>query len=1176
MSEIPEDFLLALAQERSVSSSELEVLLCAVQDKSPNTIAKELGVSAEAIRKRLSEVYKKFQVSGSGPGKLTKLQQVIGSEYQIFSQIVERITSKRQDWGEAVDISDFSGRIEELTILKQWIVRDRCRLVVLLGMGGIGKTALSVRCAEQIQGDFEYVIWRSLRNTPPITEILADIINFLSNQQETNLSESADGRISQLIECLRSSRCLLVLDNVEAILRSGKHTGHYHEGYEGYGELIKRLGEVSHQSCLMLTSREKPKEITLLEGKQVRSLQLHGLNQIEAKNIFNNLGNFSATDDEWQVVIEYYAGNPLALKIVAALTRDLLDNNISILIKDYLNSGQFIFNDIHDLLERQFNRLTDLEKEIMYWIAINREPVLLSELRADIVSPLSQRGLIDTLNSLIQRSLIQKSAAFFTQQPVVMEYMIEKLIENITQEIETGEIVLLNSHALLKAQAKDYVRDTQIRLVLNPITKLLLNTLGKINLKCPLIQIISMLQEKSPLQPGYVGGNVLNLLCQLKIDLSGYDFSYLTVWQAYLQGVNLHDINFAYSDLSKSVFTQTFGSILSVTFSPDGKFLATGDANGKVRLWNYDIKQLFTYKGHTSRVWSVVFSPDSNTLASSSDDQTVRLWDVDTGKCLKTLQGHTNWIWSVSFSPDGKILASGSADQTVKLWDINSGKCLKSFQEHTSRVNSVVFSPDGKVLASSSDDQTVKLWDVNSGKNLKTLQGHTNWIWSVAFSPDGKLLASGSEDATVKLWDVNSGKCLQSLKGHTNWIWSVAFSPDGKLLASGGKDQTVRLWDINSGKCLQSLQGHTNWIWSVTFSPNGKLLASSSDDQTVRLWDINSGKCLKALQGYTNWVRSVAFSPDGKLLASGSEDHTVKLWDVNSGECLKTLHEHISRVSSVVFSPDSKTLASSSEDQTVRLWDVQSGNCLKVLQGHTNWIWSVAFSPDGNTLASSSEDQTVRLWNVQSGKCLKALHGKTSWIWSVAFSPDGKLLASGSDDQTVRLWDIQSSNALKALQGHTNWVRSVAFSPNGQILATGSEDQTVRLWNVESGKCLEVLQGHTNWVRSVVFSPNGKLLASGSDDKTVKLWNLSEGESLKSLQGHSLRVLSVVFSPDGQTLASGSQDETIKLWDVLTGKCLKTLRSPRPYEGMNITGVTGLTAAQLVTLKALGAVEDRE
>ncbi len=141
------------------------------------------------------------------------------------------------------------------------------------------------------------------------------------------------------------------------------------------------------------------------------------------------------------------------------------------------------------------------------------------------------------------------------------------------------------------------------------------------------------------------------------------------------------------------------------------------------------------------------------------------------------------------------------------------------------------------------------------------------------------------------------------------------------------------------------------------------------------------------------------------------------------------------------------------------------------------------------------------------------------------------------------------------------------------ILASGSEDRTVKLWDASTGLCLKNLQGHTNWILSVAFSPNGNILATGSEDQTVKLWDVSTGQCLRTLQGHTGWVCSVAFDSQGTLLASSSADETIKLWDVTTGECLKTLLSSRPYEGMNITGTTGLTEATIVSLKALGAVE---
>jgi Tol biopolymer transport system component/tetratricopeptide (TPR) repeat protein len=245
-------------------------------------------------------------------------------------------------------------------------------------------------------------------------------------------------------------------------------------------------------------------------------------------------------------------------------------------------------------------------------------------------------------------------------------------------------------------------------------------------------------------------------------------------------------------------------------------------------------RELNRLEGHSSGVSSVSFSPDGKTIATASADTTVKLWDIS-GKQLKTLKGHSGGVWGLSFSPDGKTIATASADTTVKLWDI-SGKQLKTLKGHSGAVLGLSFSPDGKTIATASYDTTVKLWDI-SGKQLKTLKGHSGAVLGVSFSPDGKTIATASADTTVKLWDI-SGKQLKTLQGHSGAVSSVSFSPDGKTIATASADTTVKLWDI-AGKQLKTLKGHSGGVLGVSFSPNGKTIATASDDSTVILWDLD-------------------------------------------------------------------------------------------------------------------------------------------------------------------------------------------------------------------------------------------------------------------------------------------------------------------------------------------------
>ncbi len=1093
----------------------------------------------------------------------------------------------RQNLRETIAVEHFFGRNYELDTLENWLLRDCCRLVAVLGMGGIGKTTLSIKLAERIKRQFDCVIWKSLQDAPPVTEILANLIEFLSEGKETeaSLPVRLGDRITRLIDYLRTQHCLIFLDNAESLLDKGVRAGKYRQGYEGYGELLRRIGESSHNSCLILTSREKPKEIAILEGKKlsVRSLQLEGL-RTEGQEIFKIKG-LSGSELELNALSDRYAGNPLALKVVATTIQDLFDGDII----EFLCQEISIFGDIRDVLDQQFERLSDIEQEIMYWLAIAREPISLAELREDFVLQVSLIKLLEALESLSRRSLIEKNASRFTQQPVVMEYVTSRLIEGVCEEIFRQQPKMFRDHALIKATAKDYIRENQIRLILQPVINGLLTVFrGKRDLEKCLSQILVTLQQTSPFKRCYAAGNIMNLFCQMETDLTGYDFSNLCVWQADLRQAQLQGVNFQNGDLSKSVFAENFGGIWSVAFSPDGQYLAAGDTKGDIILRRVADGQIIRrYKGHNGWVVSLAFSPDGNTLASGCCDCRAKLWDVNTGECLHTLEEHEYEVWSVAFSPDGQYLASGCDDSKARLWNVSTGKCLKVFQGHKNEVLAVAFSLDGQKLLSGSHDNTIKLWDIKTKKCLKVFQGHEDGVRSISLSPDGQMLASSSNDRTVRLWDIATGECLKVFQGHKNAVFSVTFSPQGNLLASSSVGQKVRLWDIAIGKCLKVFQGHSHVVNSIAFQPilnkrgEGEILASGSYDQSVKLWNVRTYQCVKTWQGYSNQALSVTFSPDGQTLVSGGHDQKVRLWDIKTGRVVKILHEHTNWVFSVAFSPippppqigggKREILASGSGDKTIKIWDVKTGKVIRTLWGHEATVRSIAFSPDTPILASGSEDRTIRLWNVNSGKAWKTLQGHQAEVWSIAINPNGNMLASASFDSTVKLWDMHTGEYLKTLNGHESWVWSIAFNPDNRTLVSASADQTIRIWDINTGKCKRILQGDIGNSQLVAFSKDGQILASCNQDHNIRLWKASVGECYMILQGHTALINSIAFSRDGRTLVSSSEDETIKFWDLTNSKCWKTLRPKNPYEGMNIQGVTGLSKYAIETLKLLGA-----
>lgn len=389
----------------------------------PDTLMKVFHCQVGVDKQTLNTCFRAFNLLlEPSDYQLPRTDEVISNQHSI-----QNLT----DWGEAPDISAFLGRTAELTTLKHWILKEHCRVVTLFGMDGMGKTSLSVKLAEQIQDKFEFVIWRSLRNAPPVEDMLADLIQILSEGQENNLPKTLDGRISQLIHYLKNARCLLILDNLETILQDtlGKYNiGYYRQGYDGYSELIRRVAETFHQSCLVLTTQETPRKIRHLTGEKlpVRTLQLKGLQVIEVEKLFKAKGAFCGSSSDWHQLTESYAGNPLLLNIVSCKIHKLFDGNIS----DFLNQKILVFGEISQLLKDYFNHLSDPENIIINWLASNFQPASFSELRSQISSAISPQQLLDALESLQERCLVDKNATLFSVAPMVREYINHQLIQN--------------------------------------------------------------------------------------------------------------------------------------------------------------------------------------------------------------------------------------------------------------------------------------------------------------------------------------------------------------------------------------------------------------------------------------------------------------------------------------------------------------------------------------------------------------------------------------------------------------------------------------------------------------------------------------------------------------------------------------------------------------------------
>ena len=1110
------------------------------------------------------------------------MPQPMMKDNRLSSSPAPVVQSPRLDWGGALAVPNFYGRDRELRLLTQWLVEESCRVINIVGMGGIGKSALAVSEMSQVASQFEFVIWRSLRDAPTCETLLNDCLQALTLQAFPQTPAHLEQHIDLLLDYLRNHRVLLVLDNLETLMDEGVNVGYMRPGYEGYGRMLRQIAETNHQSCLLLTSREKVAELVSLEGSRtpVRTLRLTQLDGDACERLLLEKDIIGSSTEKGDL-IQAYAGNPLALKIVAQTIAELFGGEIT----PFLDQGEVIFGGVRRLLNEQFTRLSRLEQDVIVWLAILREPSTLNELRAVLVRPTKSAALLEAIESLSRRSLIEhgQTRGSFTLQSVVQEYVTARLIATASEEIERGQLDRLVKNGLELAHAREYVRQIQVRLIVTPLLERLRSIYSpQARLEEYLLALIQEMSARPEVEQGYGPANLVVLLRLLCGNLRGVDLSRLVLRNLYLQDVAMQDARLVNTVIQDSVFTEAFDALTGVAISPTGEYWAASSRRGEIRIWEAEGQTLrHMWRGHIGTIWALAFSPDGQLLASGSNDGSLKLWDVDSGK-LRWSNKDANDVNRLSFSPDGRVLAGAVNNSRIYLWDAATGTLLQSLPQPGS-VAAVVWSPDGTLLASGDVKGDIELWalkPMESARHLQTLKGHTNCADGLAFAPDSRSLASASWDGTVKLWESVSGRLLQTLTGHNDRVGRVAWSPDGTTIASGSADQTILLWNLEQGRYQAALKGHGSHIYEIAFTPDGQSLLSSSRDGCLRVWNVVSEQCIRVIHGYAASIYDVDWSPDSRRLVSGGTDLVVNVWDIRAEAPLQVLHEHTGVVRAVGWSPNGRWLASSDTEYGIRLWDLTSGENFRFLRhpdNNGNYIYGLAWSPDGHRLASGTHQHGVMIWDVMTRTETRLGRELSTWFPQVAWSPDGTRLAGAGVDGSTYIWNVTDDMLEQQLAGHQSRISCLAWSPDGTRLATGAsggEGGELFVWDLQRGQRSKSLVGHINVVSAVAWESGGTRLISGGGQGLLRWWDVETGELLWIREVHDGAIQGLRRSPDGTRLASCGDDGAIMLWDISSGEHLQTLRRDRPYERLDITGIRGLTEAQKEMLRSLGAIED--
>jgi WD40 repeat protein len=576
--------------------------------------------------------------------------------------------------------------------------------------------------------------------------------------------------------------------------------------------------------------------------------------------------------------------------------------------------------------------------------------------------------------------------------------------------------------------------------------------------------------------------------------------------------------------------------VWGLAISPDGRLLATGMVDGKIRLWALPSGAPIATLDGGGLTYCLAFSPNGALLAATTDGPDVRLWDVATRTLRARLGPHSLPSIAVAFSPDGATLISTGGfpygtdvPAELILWDVASGRRVASLTGHKASAGWPAFSPDGTLLATPQGDGTVTLWDVRTRRIAHVLKGHEGLIVAASFSPDGQLLATTGLDGTVRLWNVPRRELVSVLGSQKGAAYGVAFSPDGRRLISGGIDGLGRLWDVAGRRLLATFKGHGSRVFGVQFSPDGRFVFTGSLDGTARVWDAAVSTAPEVFDRHRGAAAITEFSSDGHvLLRSDPGGHSVTLWDANTLKQFAVLPQDYGTVSG-----DGRRLATTSGKE-LALWDI-SGHVLGAVRTTTLPApvgLGPVFVPSGVAVGVQGTPPAIAISDIGSGivQTLSRGAGDSAELLTIARSPHGDLLAAGDADGHAYVWDTRTWSVRQVLHAHADRVLALAFSPDGRWFASGSADTTVRVWGSDFAVSPSVFKAEAGFVYALAFSPDSQTLAVGTVDGLVKFWNVRARREVTALEAHRSIVSSIAFSPDGRTMATACVDQTMRLW----------------------------------------------